>query len=483
MTAAAAPEVSNAIQVPRLTRDIYARGDSPAGLMTSITKEEDLPKRPLTEEEKASAASGASLQGAYYGLKPHPFDMAATAIFGQANGYHSTCVLTKVNCSVGLGFVSDKVEKVLGPLASVTGLCHSFLDVLMPVADDYVVNGNGYIEVVRDGIDGPIKGIYHIEASRVRVYVEKDGHSHHYEVENAEGTTWNDKKRAKFGDTARFAKDNPEWAPKTSRIGEVIHIPRRTSLNRYYGWPDWLPAIAAVELMQMHHQDRFDFHLNRGVPEFMLFILGKKLEPADWAKVTGSLKATIGTTNAHKTIALNLTNEGGETKVQVEKLALEGTATGEDFAKMHETLALEIVSAHRIPPLLAGIVIPGKLGANNELPNALMATQALVIGPMQFRFETALDATLGNPKLNCGLGLNAGDFDLKEITDEIDLNLAATVGGMKEPLAEANANGRDLTEGMKKSDGCPLTDEERGILTGIVVDTYLHLANRRRAAA
>lgn len=482
MTDAAAPEVTDAIVVPRLTRDIYDRQGSTLGLMTTITKAETLPERPRTEEE-SDPAKGASLQGAYYGLKPQPFDMVATGIFGQANGYHSTCVLTKVNCSVGLGFVSEKVEEVLGPLSSITGLCHSFLDVLAPVTDDYVVNGNGYMEVVRDGIDGPITGLYHIEARRVRVYVEKDGYSHHYEVENAESPSWNDKKRAKFGDTARFAAANPEWAPKTKRIGEIIHIARRTSLNRYYGWPDWLPAIAAVELMQMHHQDRFDFHLNRGVPEFMLFIMGKKLSPADWAIVQNSLKATIGTGNAHKTIALNLVDEQGNTKVQVEKLALDGTATGEDFAKMHETLALEIVSAHRIPPLLAGIVIPGKLGANNELPNALMATQALVVGPMQFRIETALAATLGNPKLNGGLALGPKDFKLKEITDEVDLNLAATVGGMKEPLAEANANGRDLTEGMKKDDGCPLTDEERGVMTGIVVDTYLHLANRRRAAA
>lgn len=437
----------------------------------------------LLRKEPDAADAGASARKGYQGRKMHPFDMRATAAFKNSNGYHSTCIETKVNSSVGMGFVSDKVEDVLGPLASVTGLCHSFSDVLVPVCDDFVQNGNGYIEVVREKPGGAILGLHHLEAAAVYVTVEDDGHNIHYEVLETETTQRRgDEMFPKFGDSIGFDERVHRTPSPDGRVSEIIHFSRRSALSRWYGWPDWLSAVAAIELTQMMHQQQFDFYLNRGVPEFMLFIMGKKLPDADWKVITNGLKAQIGLGNSHKSLAINIADADENTKVQLEKLAMEGKANGEDFASMHETLALEIVSAHRIPPLLAGIVIPGKLGANNELPNALMATQALVVGPMQFNFQTTLGATLGNPKLNGGLGLVKKDFEFKKITEEIDLSLAATVGGMKQPLAEANAQGRDLKAGLKKE--LPhLSDEDIGYVLGAGCSLALRSLVARRGAA
>lgn len=207
--------------------------------------------------------------------------------------------------------------------------------------------------------------------------------------------------------------------------------------------PRWLSAVPAIELSQCYAQFKYDFFLNRGVPEFMLFLLGAKLSPDDWKIVTNALKSNIGLGNSHKSFALNVSDT--ELKVQLEKLAMDSSP--QDDGPMKESLALSVVTAHGVPPLLAGILVPGKLGSNNELPNALMAFQALVAGPDQRIFMQTLGKTLGSKE--AGLGLTLSDFEFYTVLDEIDLSTAATVGGMKQPLAEANAQGRDLTAGMK----------------------------------
>ena len=87
------------------------------------------------------------------------------------------------------------------------------------------------------------------------------------------------------------------------------------------------------------------------------------------------------------------------------------------------------------------------MGANNELPNALQAFQALKIGRLQRIIQQRLGKTLGSER--AGLGLTLSDFEFYTILDEIDIGTAQTVAGMKQPLAEAKAQGRDLSAGLK----------------------------------
>jgi hypothetical protein len=122
--------------------------------------------------------------------------------------------------------------------------------------------------------------------------------------------------------------------------------------------------------------------------------------------------------------------------------------------------AASVTRAQRVPPILAGILIPGKMGAANELPNAIMAFQTLVIGPWHTIWQSILGATLGG-KFNGGLGLTVKDFEFKSIVDAMAEGLAKltpkgpegaanTVSGMRETLPEAAASGRDVNDGLKK---------------------------------
>src|SRR5690606_31022637 len=128
--------------------------------------------------------------------------------------------------------------------------------------------------------------------------------------------------------------------------------------------------------------------------------------------------------------------------VQVEKLAAESAEGFIYDAKFAESLDMRIVSAHGVPPLLAGIMIPGKLGATNELPNALLGFQVLRIGPLQHYFTTLLAKTIGKD-----LGIKQSDLKFKTILEDTDLQALATSAQMREPLA---GSGRDLREGLRE---------------------------------
>ncbi|MCZ2418666.1 MAG: phage portal protein [Burkholderiales bacterium] len=415
---------------------------------------------------------GASTQPMQPGMRQLPYDFKAIYGLMTANVHHASCIRAKRSATVGLGFSDKKVHPTLDPLCDV-----SWQDTLDAICDDYWMTGNGYLEVVRLGEQ--ITGLHHVRAADVRIVVE-DRVNLHYVIEG-NGESFGSTVFAKFGEAAEvFAEGSPrhkavvrhsaatqpnidgDALPATT--SELVHFRRAGAIDRWYGYADWIAAVTSIELVQMNHQHDFDFHNNRGVPEFILWVLGEQVTPENWKKIEARLESHVGLGNSRKSMAINLPGENIETRV--DKLAMEGAADPAMFSTKNDTLALEIVSAHGVPPLLAGIQIPGKLGANNELPNALMAFQALVIGQAQHTFETTLAVTLGDTSRNGGLGLSRENFEatmemdemtgrlkkkggLRTILDAINVGMADTVGRMREPLASAQANGRDLSEGVK----------------------------------
>lgn len=446
--------------------------------------------------------AAASLQGCTLGRKWQPFNFRAISEFQSSNPWHAACIATKKNSLVGLGFrgrgeaqpavggsllnaqmqqtvlaqnkiqapgtpgqidpqnmsqtmaqrqVLTEADKLLNPLTT-----HTFRDVCLLAAEDYEQVGNGYLEVVRRKGTGEITGIHHIPAADVWVWVEDYEHNYHYEVMSLEGIGGS-RHFARWGDTDAFLKRqstgllsswfNYDGTVTKDMVSEVIHFRKPSSKSRYYGFPDWLAAVPKIELAMCLDQYKYDFFLNRGVPEFMLFITGQtKMTPTDWTTLTNSLKGNIGLGNSHKTVALNLV---GQYEIKIEKLGTEGKSEGQDYSTQVDTFAMAIVTCHRVPPLLAGIQIPGKLGANNELPNALMAFQVLVMGPEQEQWQQTLGMTLGNKEQNGGLDLTEEDFHFRTITEQIDIGTLATQSAMRQTVPEAKAQGRDMSAGLK----------------------------------
>ena len=398
------------------------------------------------------------------GIKEHPFNMDALVAFKDQNEHHSVCIDTKVQSTVGLGFANEATEKKLSEVCD-----GSVIDLLTAVSEDHFQTGTGYIEVVRDS-SGKILGLHHLPSPCVRVVIENEQYDRHYlvEAESQEGTI-TQRYFADYGDRDNFiaragntgsqstalaqtlAAAGTSVSPTPENTSELIQWRRPTSRSRWYGWPDWIAAVASIEIVQMLRQHTFDFFLNRGVPEFLLFVTGAQLDDAEWNTLKGAIQANIGLGNSFKSGAFNFHQP--DLQVQVEKLGLEGQgADSQASVDLANALAMSIVAAHRTPPLLAGINIPSKIGATNEFPNALLSYQLLLIGPAQKTLTSLLDATLGDSELNGGLGLAPGAFKLKAITDEFDLQMMDTQSRMKDTVPEAKAKGRDLRDGLKKQE-------------------------------
>jgi hypothetical protein len=354
----------------------------------------------------------------------------------------------------------SEVSRVLDPLCKTT-----FQDVLIKMEYDRASKGSGFIEVTR-GEDGAPAGIHHAPANSVFVVVDDDEGNFHYEVVGlSNGGPWS-RVFAAYGDVdgliERASKNGgylpgvagdirlnratkrPGRPPKSNsraqdRLSEIIQFDLPSPVSRHYGYVEWLSATIRLELVQCLHRHTYDFFLNRGVPEYILAIVGAKIQKKDWDRLEEKMQAHIGPGNSHKSMQINIPEKGAE--VQLHKLALEGKTDGL-FHELDEALAVGIVSAHGVPPLLAGIQIPGKLGATNELPNALMAFQSLKIGPRQEQIEQKLQNTIGQE-----MGLDEKELKLRTILETIDVNKADTIGRMREPLAAAG--GRDLSAGVK----------------------------------
>lgn len=432
-----------ALSIPRARGNLFALATSNG----SIVNVPDSLMAGIQKVDKKASEQPANIGRAY-----HPLNFDKLKQLGTISEHHAACIEIKAAAIFGLGFVLDKqtstnenltvfdrldsrVDKLLDPLC-----IHSFSDVMMSAGLDYCETANGYIEVRREGAGGKIVGIYPCPSSTVNIYVE-DQSNFHYEIDPEEGS--GPVKFARFGDSLRLQSS----LNGTDIKSELIHFRKPTNKNRWYGVVDWLSVVPQIELYSALLQYKHDFFLNRGVPEFMLFVTGGIVPPEKWKDIENALKANIGSGNSHKSIALNL--DGENITIEVVKLALDNP--GEDtFSGTKEALALGIVSGHRVPPLLAGILIPGKLGASNELPNAIRAFQSFVISQEQRTIYQTLAKTLGDPAKNGGLALSAENFKMYTVTDEIDVMQMDTSMRMRQTETAAAAEGRNLDAGLKQ---------------------------------
>jgi capsid portal protein len=395
------------------------------------------------------------------GDKAHPVDFDTLDRLLTSSTYHETCIDAKKKCTVGLGFRSDydrkmlawkrnptaalpegdpdeqsKAYKALEPLVD-----GSPIELLLETAESFFVKANAFWEVVRSPT-GQIVSIWPIVPKTIYVRVEdKNPLNRHWRVRVEQG---HERIFARFGDKQNLMKRLAEaGAQKPEDISEVIHFKMPGARNKWYGVPDYISAVPAIELQQMIKQQQYDFFNNRGVPEFMLFFLGQQLPKEVWEKVQEAMRANIGQGNQHKSMAFNISDPN--MKVQLEKLAVEGK-TENSFQELTYVLAQEIISSHRVPTLLAGLQVPAKIAATNELPNSLLAFQTLYVDQMQQVISETLATTIG-PEL----GLAYTDLLFRKVTDRFDLDKLDTMARMQDEVASPEGKARDLSEGVEKA--------------------------------
>lgn len=447
-----------------------------------------------------SDPEGVSAQGTATGVQEREFEVDRARLIRKYNPVHARSLELKTSATVMLGWVSDAVQEALDPLTE-----YGLADLCKQVVDDLWEVGEGYIEVVRSAEGGQITGLHYADAANVSIVVAPDTDNPADFYFQMTGDSGGPVTFKRFGlplpngvDENRAMAVGPDGEPPivdgvdggTSQdpaqvtaagrpTGELIHFRLPARGSRYYGSPRWLSAVPKMELAHCRVQYLFDFFLNRCIPEALLLVTGPMMDDESWRKITTTLNDVAGKGNQRRTLALNIPTNGDE-KAVTELVPLAGqvdtAAAGNDDLLGTET-DLAVVSIHGVPPLLAGIQIPGKMAASNELTNSMMAFQVLEIAPVQKMICATLARTLGNPKVNGGLSVSAEDFTgkkeapapqdptekdlglqpsppkdrrgngLRTIMEEIDMGQAETTSKMRMSVAEARARGRDLSAG------------------------------------
>jgi len=412
-----------------------------------------------------------------------PVQIVAARALKDISPHHASCLDSILNAMIGLGFVSEgddvekkkndsavstagaeeqiaslltgeafvesKVDKVLDPLT-----IEGFHLELSRAVEDFNEGGTGYIEVIRNA-NKEIIGLQWIPYEDLTVVIVTDeegkGRVVYLYKARTQGFDATNKRYSMFGLNNRkwvydtFYASDPNTAEEN--VSEVIAFKMPSNKSKYYGYPGWLSAASLITLLALSMQYKSDFYTNRGVLSFILAIVGA-MDPDEWAKIQTAVSGSIGGGNNFRNMAINLTNENS--KIDVHKLA-STDKTELQFAKDLEVYAQNIVSAHRVPPVLANILIPGKLGATNEAVQALVSFQLLNVGLKQNIVQQTLGRTLGNKEEGVK-GMKPEDFRLRKITSQMNIEGLDTIGKMKEEAVSAtdgNGKKRDVSEGTK----------------------------------
>lgn len=446
--------------------------------LTKISKEQSKFAQPTNQKFANGITSS-------FGV-PQPVNIAVARSMKDISPHHASCIRSKLNAIMGLGFVSEgdevqsaqtdpnasveqiqqtaasllsgeafvesKVDEILNPMT-----LDGFMYDLYRAIEDYLDGGTGYLEVLRDQSTKAIVGINWIpyECLRAVILMDISGRGRlvykYTPLTGVGGTLGGQRWFSPFG------INNRKWVYEhfysnsnvpIDAVSEIIAFKSPSNMARWYGYPDWLSASTIVTLVGLALQYKSDFYTNRGVLAYILSIMGD-IDGDKWKQIEQLVQGSVGGGNNFRNLAIQLKNS--ESSVQLDKLA-SSDKTEMQFAKDMEVYSQLIVSAHRVPPVLANILIPGKLGAANETIQALIAFQLLNIGPHQTVIQSVLARTLGSDSDGVSK-LKSEDFRFRKITSQFDIVGLNTVGGMREEAVGSKGKDgkpRDVSEGMKK---------------------------------
>ncbi len=341
-----------------------------------------------------------------------------------ANGFlvHN-CVKAKAISTAGLGYelvVPEGVEKpneehkkVLQRFFECPNEEQTWGEILENVLTDFEALGNGYFEVLRNRFgSGPPQRLYHIPAVTMRVRKDRKGFIQQ-----------RDNKMVYFRNFGSDPKSPDSFDPrdkdkpleKRRLLNEVIHLKNYHPRSSYYGLPDFLPALRALVGNKKAGDFNIQFFENNAVPQYAILVKGGELARGARKRIEEYFRTHIKG-QAHKTLILEVVQEEGGEKVDIEIKPLSVEIKDASFQTFRADNAEEIRVAHGVPGRLIGLTEKGGLGGAGEGETQQEIFKYHVIEPKQSRLEYRINNFL----IKQGFGIQDWELRFKEIdvTDE-----------------------------------------------------------------
>jgi len=341
-----------------------------------------------------------------------PHDLMKLMSWLYLSVVHNSCVNTKVQDTVGIGYFlepeeeakikdkeKDKNYKFLMDFFNKVNDKENLTKMLKKVALDYEGCGNSYIEVSR-GKDGKVNGLYHVNATTIKWHRDKD------KLVQKVGQKYVYFKL--FGEEKILDRFTGEWVDTIGDLdavaNEVIPIIQYTFMSAVYGLPEWLPALYYMygDMKEMEYNT--DFFSNFGIPAYALIIEGGTLTQEVSDEVSKYFETTLKG-SSHKTLTLG--TPSGVT-LRFERLSVETKEAS--FRMYHKDNRDSILTAHRVPPYRAAIVEQGSLGGNVATETDRIYLDS-VINPRQADFSWIINELI----IKQGLEINGWIFGFEDI--------------------------------------------------------------------
>lgn len=198
---------------------------------------------------------------------------------------------------------------------------------------DYLVMGNNYLER-EDNMLGDVMALKPMPAVNTRRGIE-DG-------------------------VFYWLEDNFKPTPRPK--GKVFHLKEHDILQEIYGTPEYLAAVNSALLNESSTLFRRKYYKNGSHAGFILFITDEEIPDEDIDALEEKLKSTKGIGNFDN---LLLHAPGGKPDgVKLIPIAQVGAA--DEFLSMKNVTAKDILTVHRVPPLLLG-VMPDTAGSRGDV--------------------------------------------------------------------------------------------------------------------
>jgi len=257
----------------------------------------------------------------------------------------------------------------------------SYIDGGLPMADfrrcitDYLTFGNAYIELIKNRL-GQIIGLRHLPGLNMRVLAGQKGY----------------RQLLKKGEYIDFTPD------------EVLQVKEYDTTQDIYGVPDWLGGMQSALLGEDATLFRRKYFKNGCHLGFIFYTNDPKMTPQQEEQIKDKLRSGKAAGN-FRTMFISIPN-GAEKAIQI--LPIGDISQKDEFTSIKNISANDVREAHRVPPVLMGIVPQGtgSLGDPEKTERVYTATEvagltqafaALNEGlPANLQFKFKYDFTTGD---------------------------------------------------------------------------------------
>ena len=215
-------------------------------------------------------------------------------------------------------------------------------------ATDYLSFGNAYLEIVRNRL-GTIIGLQHVPAINMRVLTGRKGF----------------RRLLPGGEYIDFSND------------QMVQVKEYDEIQQIYGMPDWLGGLQSALLNEDATLFRRRYYVNGAHLGYILYTNDAKLPPAARTKLEEKFREGKGVGN-FKSSYIHIPN-GTEKAIQI--IPIGDISQKDEFANIKNISANDVLTAHRVPPVLMGIVPQGNssLGDPEKIERVYIRTEVRAI--------------------------------------------------------------------------------------------------------